>query len=74
MAELAAARHSRWFRLCLPVGCRARHLWAERFFSTRAAAFDYSERRRAEHPSGRLHSPVPDREGDGAWAVSTDTV
>jgi hypothetical protein len=63
-----------WFRLFLPGDCRYRHLWAERFFSGQAEAFDYYQRRLAEHPTGRVHAPVEAMEGDGAWAVCVDPV
>ena len=74
MSELPAANRARWFRLRLAGDCRDRHLWAERFFSTHAEAFDYYQRRLAEHPTGHVHSPVEAMEGDGAWAVCVDPV
>ena len=74
MSELPAGSRQRWFRLRLTGDCRDTQLWAERFFASQAEAFDYYERRRAEHPAGRVHRPVPAQEGDGAWAVCSDPV
>jgi hypothetical protein len=72
MPELPAGSRNRWFRLRLPGDCRDAPLWAERYFPSQAEAFDSYERRRAEHPTGRVHSPVLAPEGDGAWAVCVD--
>ena len=74
MSELPAEDRRRWFRLRLPGDCHDSQLWAERFFSTHAEAFDYYERRSAEHPSARVHMPVHAQESDGAWAVCVDPV
>jgi len=57
-----------------PAAASDSELWAERFFSTHAEAFDYYERRSAEHPSARVHMPVHAQESDGAWAVCVDPV
>ena len=74
MPEIPAGSRIRWFRLRLPGDCRDTRLWAERFFASRAEAFDYYERRRAEHPTGRVHPPVRAQENDSVWAVCTDPV
>jgi hypothetical protein len=74
MAEVSTAARNRWFRLRLPGDCHDTQLWAERYFGSHAEAFDYYERRRGEHPTGRVHPPVAAQEGDGAWAVCTDPV
>jgi 2-methylcitrate dehydratase PrpD len=37
-------------------------------------AFDYYERRRAEHPTGRVHRPVRDQENRGLWVVCVEPV
>ena len=74
MSELPAGSRHRWFRLRLRGDCRDAHLWAERFFQSQAEAFDYYERRRGEHPTGRVHPPVPAQEDDRAWAVCSDPV
>lgn len=74
MSELSAAGRSRWFRLRLPGDCHDSQLWAERFFASQAEAFDYYERRRAEHPTGRVHRPVEAHEAPLAWAVCVDPV
>jgi hypothetical protein len=34
-------------------------------------AFDYYERRRAEHPTGRVHQPMRDQENGGLWFCSS---
>jgi hypothetical protein len=73
-AEVAAGSRHRWFRLRLPGDCRDSQLWAERFFATQAEALDYYERRRAEHPTGRVHRPVEAQEPPTAWAVCVDPV
>jgi hypothetical protein len=44
------------------------------FLPTHAEAFDYYERRRAEHPSACVHTPVNAQENNGAWAVCADPV
>jgi len=45
-----------------PAGdCRDNQLWAERFFASQAG-FDYYERRRLEHPTGRVSRPVQPQE------------
>ena len=72
LSELPADSRNRWFRL--PGDCRAAHLWAERFFSSQAAAFDYYERRGAEHPTGRVHRAVEVQKPPLAWAVCVDPV
>ena len=74
MAEVPAGSRNRWFRLRLPGDCRDIQLSAERLFASQAEAFDFYERRRAEHPTGRVHRPVPPQEGDNAWAVCVDPV
>ena len=48
--------------------------WAEKYFDNHTEAFDYSERRRAEHPTGRVHRPVQSHEKPAAWAVCVDPV
>ena len=63
---------NRWYRLRLPGDCRDTQLWAERFFTSQAEAFDYYERRRAEHPARRVHRPVEAQEPPLAWVVCLD--
>jgi hypothetical protein len=43
-------------------------------FYNAAEAIDYAERRRAEHPTGRVHRPVQAHEPSLAWAVCVDPV
>jgi hypothetical protein len=74
MPELPAGSRNRWYRLRLPGDCRDTPLWAERFFTAQAEAFDYYERRRAEHPTGRVHRPVQSHEKPAAWVVCVDPV
>jgi hypothetical protein len=57
MSEIPAGSRIRWFRLRLPGDCRDTQLWAERFLASQAAALDYYERRRAEHPTPA--HPIP---------------
>ena len=48
--------------------------WAEKYFDNHTEAFDYFERRRAEHPTGRVHRPVQSHEKPTVWAVCVDPV
>ena len=43
-------------------------------FDDGAEAFDYFERRRGEHPTGRVHRPVQSHEKPTVWAVCVDPV
>ena len=72
LSEIPAGSRNRWFRLCLPGDFRDTQLWAERFFASQA--FDCYERRRAEHPTGRLHRPIEALELQLALAVCVDAV
>ena len=49
-------------------------VWAEKYFDNHAEAFDYYERRRAEHPTGRISRPLQSREKPPAWVVCVDPV
>src|SRR6476646_6086842 len=71
MPEASAARRNRWYRVKWPDQRNLSPAWAEKYFDNHTEAFDYFERRRAEHPTGRVHgpcnrtrSPLP---GPSAW-------
>ena len=50
MPEVATALHNRWFRIRWPGQSETTYAWAEKFFDSHSEAFDYYERRLAEHP------------------------
>jgi hypothetical protein len=66
MSEIPAGSRNRWSASALRGNSRDTQLWAEGFFTSQTGAFDYYERRGAEHPTGRVHRPVPAQEGDSA--------
>jgi hypothetical protein len=74
MADLSAAARNRRYRVRWPEERQLKPTWAEKYFDTFAEAFDYAARRRAEHPTGRVHRPVQSHEQPTAWAVCVDAV
>lgn len=74
MPEVAASLHHRWFRIRWPGQKETTYAWAEKFFDSRTEAFDYYERRLAEHPAGRVHPPLASHEDAAVWAVCVDPV
>ncbi len=74
MPELPAALRNRWFRIRWAGEREAGYAWAEKFFDNHAEAFDYYERRLAEHPTGRVHPPLASHEDAAVWAVCVDPV
>jgi hypothetical protein len=58
MPEPSAAGRNRWYRVKWPDQRNLSPAWAEKYFDNHTEAFDYFERRRAEHPTGRVHRPV----------------
>ena len=69
MPEASAARRNRWYRVKWPDQRNLSPAWAEKYFDNHTEAFDYFERRRAEHPTGRVHRPVQSHEKPTVWAV-----
>ena len=74
MPESSADRRNRWYRVKWSDARQLQPAWAEKYFDNFAEAFDYYERRRAEHPTGRVHRPVQAHEKPSAWAVCVDPV
>jgi len=72
MPEASAAGRNRWYRVKWPDQRNLSPAWAEKYFDNHTEAFDYFERRRAEHPTGRVHRPVQSHEKPSAWAVCVD--
>ena len=72
--ELSAAARNRWYRVRWPEERHLKPAWAEKYFDNHTEAFDYYERRRAEHPTGRVHRPVQAHESLRIWAVCVDPV
>ena len=62
MPEASAAGRNRWYRVKWPDQRNLSPAWAEKYFDNHTEAFDYFERRRAEHPTGRVHRPVQSHE------------
>jgi hypothetical protein len=62
-----------WYRIKWR-GERQQPAWAEKYFDNHSEAFDYAERRRLEHPTGRVSSPVHSHEAPAIWAVCVDPV
>jgi len=72
MPELAPVRRNRWYRVKWPGEAQLKPAWAEKYFDNHTEAFDYFERRRAEHPTGCVHRPAQSHEkpavfGPSAW-------
>jgi hypothetical protein len=74
MPEIPGNGHQRWFLVRWPRSLQLSDAWAEKFFDNHADAFDYFEKRRAEHPTGRAHPPLPSHEDEHVWAVCVDPV
>jgi len=74
MPELSTAARNRGYRARWPDQRQLQPAWAEKYFDTYAEAFDYSERRRAEHPTGRVYRPLQSQEKPAAWVVCVDPV
>src|ERR1700682_5451897 len=67
----------RLHKLIIPIMARMRltiRVMSCRFRSQHAEAFNYSERRQAEHPTGHVHRPVQSHEKPAVWAVCVDPV
>ena len=74
MPELPASGRNRWYRLRWPDERHLKPAWAEKYFDNFPEAFDYYERRRAEHPTGRASRPRQSQEKPPAWVVCVDPV
>lgn len=74
MPEVPSDGRKRWYPVQWPGEAQLKPAWAEKFFDQHSEAFDYAERRRAEHPAGRVHRPVQSHETPAAWAVCVDPV
>ena len=74
MPEASAAGRNRWYRVKWPDQRNLSPAWAEKYFDNHTEAFDYFERRRGEHPTGRVHRPVQSHEKPTVWAVCVDPV
>ena len=74
MPELPPDGRNRWYRVKWPDERQLRPAWAEKYFDNHTEAFDYAERRRAEHPTGRVSRPVQSHEKPAAWAIRVDPV
>ena len=74
LPEASAAGRNRWYRVKWPDQRNLSPAWAEKYFDNHTEAFDYFERRRAEHPTGRVHRPVQSHEKPTVWAVCVDPV
>jgi len=72
MPEVSSVARNRWYRIKWPNERQLRPAWAEKYFDSFHEAFDYAERRRAEHPSRRVHRPVRSHESGHIWAVCVD--
>ena len=74
MPEASPDRRNRWYRVSWPDQRHLKPAWAEKYFDNHSEAFDYYQRRRAEHPTGRVHRPVQSQEkpppGSSAWIRS----
>jgi hypothetical protein len=55
MPEASAAGRNRWYRVKWPDQRNLSPAWAEKYFDNHTEAFYYFERRRGEHPTGRVH-------------------
>jgi hypothetical protein len=74
LPELPPDRRNRWYRVKWPGERQLQPAWAEKYFDTHTEAFDYSECRRAQHPTGRVHRPLHSQEKPDAWVVCVDPV
>ena len=74
MPEASAAGRNRWYRVKWPDQRNLSPAWAEKYFDNHTEAFDYFERLRSEHPTGRVHRPVQSHEKPTVWAVCVDPV
>jgi hypothetical protein len=74
MPEVTAENRNRWYRVRWPDERQLKPAWAEKYFDNHTEAFDYYERRRVAHPTGRVHRPVRDQENRGLWVVCVDPV
>jgi hypothetical protein len=74
MPETSPDRRNRWYRVKWADERQLQPAWAEKYFDTHSEAFDYFERRRAEHPTGRVHRPIQSQEKPVVWAVCVDPV
>jgi hypothetical protein len=74
MPEVPPSGRNRWYLLRWADERVLKHAWAEKYFDNHTEAFDYYERRRAEHPTGRVHRPMRDQEDCGLWVVCVDPV
>src|SRR5260370_8203130 len=74
MPEASAAGRNRWYRVKWPDQRNLSPAWAEKYFDNHTEAFDYFERRRSEHPTGRVHRPVQSHVKPTPWPASADPV
>ena len=74
MPEVPAQNRNRWYRVRWPDERVLKPAWAEKYFDNHAEAFDYYERRRLEHPTGRVYRPLRDQETQTVWVVCVDPI
>jgi hypothetical protein len=74
MPELSPDRRNRWYRVKWTGERHLKPAWAEKYFDHHAEAYDYYQRRLAEHSTGRVHPPVHTQEKPDAWVVCVDPV
>jgi hypothetical protein len=72
VSELSAAGRNRWYRIRWPDERYLKPAWAEKYFDNHSEAFDYSERRRSEHPNSHVSRPLQSQEKPMAWVVCVD--
>ena len=74
MPEILPDRRNRWYRVRWRDERQLKPAWAEKYFDNHSEAFDYAERRRTEHPTGRVSWPLHSKEAPTAWVVCVDPV
>ena len=74
MPELSPDRRNRWYRVKWPGEPQLKPAWAEKYFDNHTEAFDYAERRRAEHPPAASTGRSTPTNHPAAWAVCVDPV
>src|SRR3954452_9262123 len=67
MPEVSPDGRNRWYRVKWPDERQLKPAWAEKYFDSHAEAFDYFERRRTEHPTGRVHRPLQSQDKPTVW-------
>lgn len=70
--ELVPDCRNRWYRVKWLDESQLDPARAEKLLDTYVEAFDYAERRRGEHPTGRVSRPLHSHEASTAWAVCVD--